>query len=162
MFDAALIETGSGGDVQIIGNDLAIIYGIENQPYLAMFGGNIEADTISNVVQEQSFDYWANTLLMPNNQTTQFNSKLERALLKTALTSSGRIKIVNAVTQDLQYIKDSLGDNININVQIVDDNRIQVTLKITVQNGTRVIIINYRKQAADGDFYLFDFNDDFY
>lgn len=162
MFDVAITESGSGGDIVIQGNDLALVYGMENQPYLASFGGNIEADTISNVVVDISEDYWGNALLIPNNPNAQFNSKLERALRVTPLTSSGRTKIINALTQDLQYLQDSLGNNVAINVSIISDNWLQIQLNITLAKGTRVIIINYKKQSADGDFYLFDFNDDFY
>ena len=162
MFDVAIVEGGSGGDIVIQGNDLALVYGIENQPYLASFGGNIEADTISNIAVDISEDYWGNALLIPNNPNAQFNSKLERTLRLVPLTSAGRTKIINAITQDLQYLKDSLGDNIAIGVSIISDNWLQIQLNITIAKGTRVIIINYKKQSSDGDFYLFDFSDDFF
>ena len=163
MFDVAIVESGSGGDVQIVGNDLGIVYGIENQPYLASFGGNIQADTISNNISINSrLDYWGNTLLIPNNPSQQFNSKLERTLLNTPLTSSGRTKIISALTQDLLYLKDVLGKDVLIGVSIISDNWIQIQLNIIVEKGTRVIIINYKKKIADGDFYLLDFSDDFY
>lgn len=162
MFDVAIVEGGIGGDIVIQGNDLALVYGIENQPYLASFGGNIEADTISNIAVDISEDYWGNALLIPNNPNAQFNSKLERTLRLVPLTSSGRTKIINAITQDLQYLKDSLGDNIAIGVSIISDNWLQIQLNITLAKGTRVIIINYKKQSSDGDFYLFDFSDDFF
>ena len=162
MFDVAIVEGGSGGDIVIQGNDLALVYGIENQPYLASFGGNIEADTISNIAGDISEDYWGNALLIPNNPNAQFNSKLERTLRLVPLTSAGRTKIINAITQDLQYLKDLLGDNIAIGVSIISDNWLQIQLNITLAKGTRVIIINYKKQSADGDFYLFDFSDDFF
>jgi hypothetical protein len=42
--DILLVETGNGGDVIFTGNDLAVINGFENMPYLAMFGGNVEED----------------------------------------------------------------------------------------------------------------------
>jgi hypothetical protein len=162
-FDLAFVEIGSGGDVSLNGNDLSVIYGIENQPYLASFGGNIEADTVPNVVNEFSLDYWGNSLLMPNNLNTQFNSKLERTLLNTPLTSAGRTSIINALTQDLQYMKDSLGDTVTIAVSIISDNWVQIQLNIAIAKGTKVIIINYKKQSANGDFYLFDFSsEDFY
>ena len=162
MFDVAIVEGGSGGDIVIQGNDLALVYGIENQPYLASFGGNIEADTISNIAVDISEDYWGNALLIPNNPNAQFNSKLERTLRLVPLTSAGRTKIINAITQDLQYLKDLLGDNIAIGVSIISDNWLQIQLNITLAKGTRVIIINYKKQSSDGDFYLFDFSDDFF
>jgi hypothetical protein len=72
--DLAIIETGNGGDLQLVGNDLAMVNGIENMPYLGMFGGNIEESTVNKVEKLQSFDWWGNNLLMPGNQSIQFNS----------------------------------------------------------------------------------------
>ena len=57
MFDLALFETGNGGDYNFTGKDLAVVNGTENMPYIAMFGGNIEASTQNNIGEEQSIDY---------------------------------------------------------------------------------------------------------
>jgi hypothetical protein len=37
--------------------------GIENMPYLGMFGGNIEESTVNKVEKLQSFDWWGNNLI---------------------------------------------------------------------------------------------------
>lgn len=160
MFDLAIFETGAGGDYMFNGNDLEVVNGTENMPYLAMFGGNVEASTQNNVVEEQSQDYWGNTLLMNANQPIQFNSIVERTLKNTPLTSAGRAIIENAIISDLQFIVD-MGIPITVQVRIVATDRIDVTLTITYPSKVNVKVLNFRKHAVSGDFYLFDFNDDF-
>ncbi len=160
-FDLAVIEAnGNGGDLQLVGNDLALVFGVENMPYLGMFGGNVEESTVNNVVRLQSFDWWGNNLLMPNNQSIQFNSVVERTLNNTPLTSAGRVIIENAIKTDLAFLSPLA--TITVTVTIVATDRINVGLSVLQNdNSTRVTIINFRKQE-NGDWYIFDFNDDFY
>ncbi len=83
MFDLAIIETGNGGDLVINGNDIGIVTDIGNMPYLAMFGGNKESTINQSTTLSQgaqSFDWWGNNLLMPSNQSQQFNSLLENII----------------------------------------------------------------------------------
>jgi hypothetical protein len=40
MTDILIFETGNGGDMMLRNNDIVTVEGYENQPYLAMFGGN--------------------------------------------------------------------------------------------------------------------------
>ena len=158
--DLAVIETGNGGDLQLVGNDLALVYAGENNPYLGMFGGNIEAVTKTKVQEELSYDWWGNTLLMPNNQSIQFNSLTERILNSTPLTSSGRIQIENTIKKDLAFMGDFA--DIFVSVSIVATDRIQVTIRITLSDSSvKVKVINFRKKL-DGDFFISDFNDDFF
>ena len=42
MSDLQIIENGDGGDAVLNGNDLSIIDGFQNMPYLGMFGGNVD------------------------------------------------------------------------------------------------------------------------
>lgn len=159
--DFALLETGNGGDLLLQGSDLVVVEGIQNMPYLAMFGGNIEQDTKNKVTEEQSFDWWGNNLLMPNNQSIQFNSITERVINNTPLTSQGRVTIENAIKTDLKFLQD-LGAEVSVSVSITATDRIDVNIKINQPaGGSRIIIINFKKKS-DGDFYIFDFNDDFY
>jgi phage gp46-like protein len=159
--DIALFETGNGGDLLLKGSDLAVYDGIQNMPYLAMFGGNVEQDTRNRVTEEQSFDWWGNNLLMPSNQSIQFNSQTERVINTTALTSQGRVLIENAIKADLKFLQD-LGAEVSVSVSITATDRIDVNVKIQQPaGGTRIIIINFKKKS-NGDFYIFDFNDDFY
>ncbi len=161
MFDLAIIETGNGGDLQLVGNDLGVVRGIENMPYLAMFGGNVESVTQNRVQDAQSFDYWQNNLFMPNDQSIQFNSIVEKTLNTTALTSSGRVIIENAIKKDLSFLADG-GALLEVSVTIVSTDRINVTLKVQQPlSAEKITIINFKKKS-NGDWYIFDFNDDFF
>ncbi len=160
-FDLAIIETLNGGDLQLVGKDLAIVRGNENQFYLAMFGGNIEQNTESVTTLAESEDFWANDLLFPNQAALQFNSNTERTLNTTPLTSSGRIIIENAIKDDLKFLK-AIGADITVSVTIPSDNRVTVEITAKFTSGqTGVIIINYKKKA-NGDFFAMDFNSDFF
>lgn len=155
-FDAAIIETLNGGDLQQVGSDLAVVYGIENMVYLAMFGGNTEASTSTKVVTLDSKDWWGNSVLMPNDASTQFNSLTERTLKTTALTSAGRVIIENAVKKDLDFFKD-LGATVTVSVSIIDTDHIRILIRIELEQEIKIITVNFRK-ATDGDFFIMDFN----
>lgn len=159
MFDVSVIETLNGGDLQQVGNDLAVVYNIENMIYLGMFGGNIEASTDNNAVKVESFDYWANSLLMFNNPSQQFNSLTERTINSVPLTSSGRVLIENAIKKDLEFFKD-LGGIVTVSVEIIATDKIKVSIRVELNSQKQVTIINFRK-SLDGDFFILDFNDDF-
>lgn len=158
--DLAIIESnGNGGDLQLNGNDLAMVWGIENQVYLALFGGNPGFITKSKIEDEQSFDWWGNSLLMPNNQSIQLNSLTEKMLQDVALNSSGRIRIEEAVKKDLEYLKPIA--TITVEVSIVDVDHIKIFIRIKQNIGSiRVVMIEFKK-SIDGDFRISDFNDDF-
>lgn len=159
IFDLAIGEKeGNGGDLSQLGNDLAVVYGMENWFYLAMFGGNKEASTTNTPVADAK-DYWGNNLLMPNDFSIQFNSETERALDKTALTSAGRVVIENAIKADLQFLKPQ--STFTVDVQIVATDRINVTIKIITNITEQKIIIIDFKKTADGDWFISDFNEDF-
>lgn len=161
VFDLAIIETLNGGDLQLQGNDLAVVNSNENQIYLAMFGGNTQQNTEQVVTIADSQDYWANALLYPSQQALQFNSNTERVLNTTALTSTGRLKIENAIKADLQFMSNA-GIVITVVVSIVSTNKVSVELTATFQTGNqKIAIINFIKTAG-GDFFALDFNNDFF
>src|SRR6478609_1664123 len=117
-FDLAIGEAeGNGGDIKMLKNDLAIVYGNENQVYLALFGGNVEQNTPAIPTITQTNDYWGNSLFWTNNAAQQFNSNTERILNTTALNSAGRVKIENAVKDDLKYLQDT-GVQVTVNVTL--------------------------------------------
>ena len=112
MPDLFMIETGNGGDAVLNGNDLAIVYGIENQPYLGMFGGN---------------DWWGNSLFIPEQPLF---SRTETALNTTPLNSNGRQKILQAVNADMAYIKAIPEMTVTTNVIIENDDRVKIVIQI--------------------------------
>ena len=161
-FDLAIIETQNGGDLQMVAGDLAVVNGNENQFYLSMFAGNVEQNTEPTVTLAESFDFWANNLLFPSNAAYQFNSNTERTLNNTPLTSDGRIKIENAIKQDLKYLSDA-NITITVNVSIPSTNQVTVNITGIFPTGTqKVAVINFIKQALTGDFSAVDFNNDFF
>lgn len=128
--DLEVIENGDGGDLIKNLNDMSVIYGLENFVYLALFGGNVEMDTpTSRIATQQAFDFWGNSLLMPNDSSIQFNSKTERALNTIALSSSGRKLIEQAVKDDLQFMSDFANVQVNVSITGVD----QVEIKVKLQ-----------------------------
>lgn len=143
-FDQAIGESeGNGGDLQLLGNDLALVYGMENQVYLALFGGNVEGN------------WWGNDLLMPNDTAQQFNSQTERALDNNVLNDAGIAKIQNAVKADLAYLKAI----VTVVVSLLDANVVEIQIKVVYPTGASSIsIIKFGKRFAHGDFSLIDFS----
>ncbi|MFN8317160.1 MAG: hypothetical protein U0T32_12005 [Chitinophagales bacterium] len=160
MFDISIIETGNGGDLEFSGHDFVPVYDIRNMPYLAMFGGNVIPDPKSKLEETQRFDYWANDLLMPNDFSVQMISKTEKLLNTTPLTSAGRVIIENAVKEDVKLLN-SLA-TIVVSVVIVDTDRLNIILRMEGVDGVKRQITMKFEQNDDGDFFVVDFNDDFY
>lgn len=162
--DLAVGESGgNGGDLQLLGNDLAMIYGYENQTYLALFGGNVEEDT--KIVKNKNierFSYWANNLLFGNDQSKQYNSKTERTLNNVALNSSGRLSIEIAVKQDLKYLSD-LGATVTVDVKLIAVNTVKINITTIYSNGVKSItVITFSRPTVNADFSFLDFNEDFF
>jgi len=117
--DLELIETGNGGDLRIVGNDLAVVNGYENMPYLAMFGGS---------------EFWGNDLLFNEGTDFKFSSTTEKVLQSVALNSAGRIEIEAAILADLAFIKKNVPDTkIVVSTSIVTPDRLDIAINIDGQ-----------------------------
>ncbi|KKM20617.1 hypothetical protein LCGC14_1643660 [marine sediment metagenome] len=126
--DLEVIESGNGGDLVQKGNDLSQIFGFQNMPYLALFGGNVEASTpVERIPSEQAFDWWGNFLLS-NKPEVQFNSLTERTLNNVAVNSSGRLEIENAVKKDLEFM--STFAEVSVDVSIVSTDRVRILITV--------------------------------
>lgn len=142
--DIGIFESGDGGELSIISDDLLLSESILQQVYLALFGGNIEANTIGNEIESQErFDYWANGLLWTQNPNKQFNSNTERALKELVLNSSGRIKVINAVESDLEYLK--LIVNFEVSVSIISNNAVKISVMLLRKNNleNKILVLVY-------------------
>lgn len=114
-----MIENGDGGDLVATKNDLSVIYGFENMPYLALFGGNSEASTPTRrLVTEHAYDFWGNDL--EDDAGLQFNSLTERTLMTTALNSQGRTRIQAAVKKDLDFMRAFAQVGIDVKISGID------------------------------------------
>lgn len=160
-FDLAVGErAGNGGDIAMLTSDLAVVYGNENQVYLALFGGNVE-QTTNEVVpgNGQRFDYWANTLLFANNTKLQYNSLTEKTLNTVPLNSIGRTKIEAAVKNDLKYLVAD-GATVNVSVRIIDVNKVEITIEtIYTRGNNRLTVITFGRQNTMYDFSPLDFDE---
>lgn len=157
-FDLEIIETGNGGDLVLLRNDLSVVNGIDNMPYLGMFGGNVAASTTAERAADAK-DWWGNNLLMQSDFAIQFNSIVEKTLNTTGLSSSGRVIIENAIIEDLQFLAPVA--KIKVSVSIVATDRINVDIKISTDIGKEQSIGIGFSLGADGDWVLADFNNDF-
>jgi hypothetical protein len=127
--DVKVIESGNGGELVKLAKDLAVINGFQNMVYLALFGGNVRASTpITRLATEQAFDWWANNLFMPQDSSIQFNSDTERTLNTTALNSSGRKLIQQAVEKDLAFMKDFA--TVIIVVSLLSDDKVAIGVRL--------------------------------
>lgn len=142
--DILIYESGDGGEWSIQNKDLALVETLWQQVYLALFGGNIEANTSPNVlITEERLDWWGNSLIYPENPEMQFNSNTERALGNTALNSAGRLTILRAVETDLDYLSPML--NYTADVELVTQDRIRIIVNFTPKgnNQNRVLVLVY-------------------
>jgi hypothetical protein len=132
--DVRLIETGSGGDLVLLGNDIQSIEGLQNMPYLAWFGGNVEQSTPTERPENtEAFDFWGNSLFEPNAQPTWFNSLLERTLKHTAITPQGIRLIETAAKKDLDFMRGFAVVSVSVSAPNVDS--VLIAVKI-IQSAT--------------------------
>jgi phage gp46-like protein len=125
--DIHIFESGNGGELALLSNDLVLSESLYQVVYISLFGGNVEASTLGNEIEsEERSDYWANELVFPSKTSKQFNSITEKTLNEVALNSEGRLKIESAVKQDLQFLKKIV--NLEVNILILDTNKVEIFL----------------------------------
>lgn len=106
--DLTIYETGNGGDLQLLSNDVAQTDSLFNQVYIALFSG---------------LDWWGNNIL-----DNDFNSTTEQTLNTVALTPQGIESIENAIKTDLKFLNDIVDISIESNLFEVD--KLEVLIKI--------------------------------
>lgn len=114
MTDLKLIQTNSGGDLVLRGNDLATVTGVENALYLAMFGG----------------DKWVGNFMTDK----PYEGRTEKTLLEVALNSAGRQAILNAVNADIAFLSDIPGTTWVADVTFVGINRVKIDIGVNGEN----------------------------
>lgn len=127
--DIQLFENGSGGEMLIDNQDLSMTETLFQTIYLALFGGNVEANTTGNEASgDERFDWWGNSLIFKNKRSKQFNSNTERALNNTALNSRGRSLIETAVLSDLRFLNGIADVSVDVSILSTDKARISIFL----------------------------------
>ena len=155
-FDLKVIETQNGGDLVLLGNDLALDETFETMIYLAMFGGNVQASTSPDrLPTEQDASWWGNALLYADTPSLQFNSLTERTLNTTPITSAGLIKMRQAVQSDLEFMKEFAEvvvtvtspkvDTVNIDILVTKPANLQQQRFVFIWDATlRSLLGSYR------------------
>lgn len=130
--DIGLYETLNGGDMSVQNGDLWATMSLWNQIYLGLFGGNVEETTTDRTGKgEQRKDFWGNQFL--ESEPDEFlNSTTEKILNTTALNSSGRIKIEQAVKNDLSFLQ-KLG-TLDVSVSIYGIDKVLIEIGLTEPN----------------------------
>lgn len=149
MKDIKIFETGNGGSIELKGKDLVIIEGLHNMIYLALFGGNMVSTPSKRNINEQNFDFWANTFLKPDS-SLQFNSKTEKTLNDVALNSQGRQLIQNAVLYDLDFLKKY--GTVTANVSITGPDKILIEINIQEPNNSEAKEFKFIWDGTKKDF----------
>jgi len=132
----------------IVSNDLLMGESLFQQVYLAFFGGNIEANTRGDeLITEERFDWWGNSLFFPDIPNKQFNSNTERTILNVVMNSSGRLSIIQAMNEDLQYLSNLLTSFVD--VEFISNKQIRLIVnfipKGTQENKTLQLIYDNAK-----------------
>ncbi len=128
--DINIYECGSGGEISVVNGDILLGSQLLLQPYLAMFGGNVEAATRGDEVSGQiRSDWWANSLLFSDSKSKQFNSNTERALRDNPLNSTGRNNIINAVKSDLSYLGETA--SVSVDATILSAKQLKIIISLT-------------------------------
>jgi hypothetical protein len=110
MIDLKLVNTLDGGELEQSGNDFALVGGVENTVFLALFGGS---KWVGNFLTDKPYE-----------------SKTEQALNTVTLNSDGRMQIEQAVNSDLEYLNNIPGTTWTATVAIVGPNKVQIGVNI--------------------------------
>lgn len=160
IFDLGIFESLNGGDALYVSNDLKTVKSYEGLVYMSLFGGNLEGNTPA-VSTSENKDYWANRLLWNDVPEQQFNSNTERTLNSTALNSSGRITIENAVKSDLKYL--STYGTVKVSVTLPRLNTVRIEVRTEYLNGPKILtILEYVKKTGTGDYSMEDYSEEDY
>ena len=138
--DINIHESGDGGQITILNNDLLLGEVAYNQFYLALFGGNIEANTLGNEIKSQlTSDYWQNSLFYSDRPNKQLNSNTERVLSNLVLNDSGKIELTNAINSDLSYLSSVFV--FSVEVFFEPQNKVVVNINFSEKTGIQEKIL---------------------
>jgi phage gp46-like protein len=127
--DILLVESGNGGDFVLNSSrrDLETVRGFQNMIYLALFGGNIEQSTKTYRAGELRFDWWGNSLI-PELEIAKMNSRTERLVRSSSLTSQSRLEIEQSVLQDLSFMKEFA--TLEVTVVFPNIDRVEIRIEL--------------------------------
>lgn len=131
MIDFVLYETLNGGSKFFYDKkkDLQTTRSLFTYVYVLLMGGNVESSTTgAEQPREKRLDFWGNAAFYPNIPEKWINSSFERAINKTELSSVGRIKLEQALNDDLRKLR--IYGKVNASVAITGANRINAEISM--------------------------------
>lgn len=141
MLNISLFEDGNGGQMVLKNNEIIQTSSLATLAYIAMFGGNVEAETQKeNAPGELKFDWWGNDPTKPS--TTWINSQTERVLRGIEISSSSLFTIQQAVENDVKSLEE-FGD-ITVVVTFPGLNKVQIVITISepsIKKNTRLSLV---------------------
>jgi len=127
MTDVLIYESGNGGELQLLADDLATIDGLTNQVYIALFGGG------------DSVWFGNDTDGINLNQ----NATFEKTLQEVALNTNGLRTLENAAKADLSFF-----ENATVEASLISAKKLQLSVSISeniinfvFESGTLIEII---------------------
>ena len=142
MVDFSIYESGDGGELLMVNNDISLADSLLQLVYISLFGGNTEASTLGNEIEsELRYDWWANSLIFGTQPNKQFNSLTEKTLKTTPLSSSGRLEIQRAIEQDLTFLNQVV--DIKVEVSIKGSHRVEILVSLNKYKGKENVDLQY-------------------
>lgn len=129
MIDFVLYETLDGGSKFFYDKkkDLQTTRSLFTYVYVLILGGNVEASTTgAEQPREKRSDFWGNSAFYPNSPEKWINSNFERAINTIELSSVGRIKLEQALKDDLKRLR--IYGEVTASVDITGNNRIRANI----------------------------------
>jgi phage gp46-like protein len=117
--DVFLFQTNDNGDINIENGIIEMTGGLETTMYLSLFGGNFDENS----------EWWGN--LTENNDVNKLISRTQSFIENMPLTTQNIERLKEVILIDLDWLKsENIANEINVNVFIVDINRIDIIINI--------------------------------
>jgi hypothetical protein len=153
MIDFVLYETLDGGSKFFYDKkkDLQTTRSLFTYVYVLILGGNVEASTTgAEQIRDKRSDFWGNAAFYPNSPDKWINSGFERAINTIELGSSGRIRLEQALKDDLKRLK--IYGKLEASVSISGPNRIRANISLEdVGNFTLTWQANLNEEILKSD-----------
>ena len=146
MLNTLLYEDGSGGSLSLKGNDIETTRSLFTMFYIALFGGNVEADSKqdkdTSVFNES---WWGNSIQLNGNKF--INSKTERTLKGATQTSKDITDIKKAVKADLKRFE-YLG-KLTVDVTYPKLNWVEIDITIEQESNESTVSITWNATRTE-------------
>lgn len=140
MINESIYESGDGGNLVNLNNDIARTDGLATLSYLRMFGGNVNESTQrENTPGEFRFDWWGNK--SSDNSESWLNSETEKTLRGIELSGAAIVKIRQSVEKDLKILEQYGEFSVVVTLPSVNSVQITTTIKEPSRKDSNTLIV---------------------